>query len=128
LKGIPIVLTSGKTESVQHFEAHKRFPTHADEYLPKPFSPEQLSGVLRTLFGENGETTNGEAADVLTVDDADVADADEAEVVIEDVADSDLEALEVETAGDGEPSPITGQVDAAIGGVIELDEGTGEPE
>ncbi len=46
LKDVPIVLTSGDAEAQETFEQHHKLATRADDYLVKPYTPDQLLDVL----------------------------------------------------------------------------------
>jgi DNA-binding response OmpR family regulator len=49
LQAIPLILTSAE-ETPQTFEQHKKLKSRADEYLLKPFSPDELVDKVGTLI------------------------------------------------------------------------------
>ena len=106
LRGIPVVLTSS-TSTLDTFEKHKKLKTRADEYLLKPYSPEDFIRIAGGLVG---------------VPEEHVADED---MVIEDeslaMGEFDGQALDesIPVAGDEAPpdvDPLAPASEAALGG------------
>jgi CheY-like chemotaxis protein len=87
LQRIPLILTSAE-ETPQTFEQHKKLKSRADEYLLKPFSPDELVGKVGTLIHlqdpddqRNGagiddldELLGADVSEELSVGDSDIMD------------------------------------------------------
>jgi CheY-like chemotaxis protein len=71
LKGIPLVLTSAEA-TPETFDKHRQLKGRAEEYLLKPFEPEDLVAKLAALVGLPEPAPlddDGEEGEVLTLDD-----------------------------------------------------------
>src|SRR5262249_47470899 len=72
LKNVPLIITSAEA-TPETFEHHKKLKTRAEEYLKKPFSPNDLVKVLRgyVQFQSNGSFRAEEApiAEELSIED-----------------------------------------------------------
>lgn len=62
LAGIPLILTSGE-ETPQTFEQHKKLKSRADEYLLKPFGPDEIVTKVGSLLHLSPRAANGSSAD-----------------------------------------------------------------
>src|SRR5215813_11668273 len=117
-KNTPIVLTSSEA-TAETFEQHRKLKTHADEYLIKPFSIEELLAKVDQLIGL-GDLIAGSSEESLEIP-LDAGDAVE-EIALDDdelaIVEDDGAAPAAEARG---PKPET--VDDAA--PITLDENLG---
>ncbi len=69
---IPLILTSSQATE-ETFEQHKKLKTRAEAYLKKPYSDEELLGVLSPYLGGGASDEMEVALDELSVDMDDIA-------------------------------------------------------
>ncbi len=100
LKDIPLILASGE-ETPAQLEQHRKLKVKANEYLVKPFSPEELLHKVQEVYPLNGQVGKGGfgvreadaddddillSSDVLeeiSIGDSDIVDDDGHELVVE---------------------------------------------
>jgi CheY-like chemotaxis protein len=68
LKGVPLIITSAEATQ-ETFEHHKKLKTRAEEYMKKPFAPEELVNVLTPYVSmSNGTDHEAVIAEDLSID------------------------------------------------------------
>jgi DNA-binding response OmpR family regulator/predicted nucleic acid-binding Zn-ribbon protein len=69
LKTVPLIITSAEATQ-ETFEHHKKLKTRAEEYMKKPFAPEELVSVLSGYVPmSNGADHDSAIAEDLSIDD-----------------------------------------------------------
>ncbi|HYG70432.1 MAG TPA: response regulator, partial [Anaeromyxobacteraceae bacterium] len=131
LKAIPLVLTSAEA-TPETFEKHRQLKGRAEEYLLKPFEPEELLAKLEALVGipSPPPLDDDEEGEVLTLeDDLDAEDLSAEAEALPGIAALDLDSLpdEPATSGSAEDDALKLLDDAFDGIALDRDETLSRP-
>ena len=113
LKGIPLIITSAEA-TPETFEKHKRLKGHADEYLHKPFSAEEIAAVVMELVTAEDSAGENDLEEIV-IDDEDtmLLEADDEFDEIGELAEIEM----VEETPKSVDSDINALADAAFDGL-----------